>query len=508
MSKNVPFVHLHFHTEYSLLDSACKVKKAMKRAVELEQNTLAITDHGNLYGAVDFYKEAKAAGIKPVLGCEVYVAIGDMHDRKGVEGSTKQPTNHLVLLAEDEHGWANLMRLVSMAHLEGFYYKPRIDKALLAKYSKGLIGLSSCLKGEPAEHCAAGDIAGAKRAAGQYAEILGKDNYFIELQNHSLPEQLKANVGLREVAKALKLPLICTNDVHYLLKEHYEAHEVLLCLQTQNKLSDPGRMHYHGDQFFMKSGTEMQALFPDEPELLARTVEIGQRCNVDLRLGKEKHFPIYITPDKSKQKDFITRVGHEGLRRRYNMADCLHPANDFEKQVMTRFNYELGVIEKMGFVNYYLVVWDFIHHAKLQGIPVGPGRGSGAGSIVAYAMAITNIEPLRFNLIFEGFLNPERISDPDFDVDFCQRRRGEVISYVREKYGEENVAQIVTFGTLGPKTVIRDIGRVLEIPLGECDRLAKMVPEDPKIDDLEKALAQNPEFKQVCERDENAKRIM
>ncbi len=508
MGKNIPFVHLHFHTEYSLLDSACKVKKVMKRAVELEQNTLAITDHGNLYGAVDFYKEAKGAGLKPILGCEVYVAVGDMHDRKSIEGSTKQPTNHLVLLAENEQGWANLIRLVSMAHLEGFYYKPRIDKELLAKYSKGLIGLSSCLKGEPAELCAAGDIAGAKRAAGQYAEILGKDNYFIELQNHGLPEQLKANVGLREVAKALHLPLICTNDVHYIQQEHHEAHAVLLCLQTQSKLSDPGRMHYHGDQFYMKSGEEMQALFPGEPELLARTVEIGQRCNVDLRLGKETHFPIYITPDGSTQKDFIVQVAHAGLRKRYNMADCLHPASELERQVMDRFNYELGVIERLKFINYFLVVWDFIHHAKLQGIPVGPGRGSGAGSLIAYAIGITNIEPLRFNLLFERFLNPERISWPDFDIDFCQRRRGEVITYVREKYGEENVAQIVTFGTLGPKTVIRDIGRVLEIPLGECDRLAKMVPDDPKIDDLEKALAQNPEFKQICERDENAKRIM
>jgi DNA polymerase-3 subunit alpha len=513
MGKSVPFVHLHFHSEYSLLDSACKVKKAVKRAIELGQNTLALTDHGYLYGAIEFYKEAREAGLKPILGCEVYVAVGDMHDRKGVEGSTKQPNNHLVLLAENEDGWANLMRLVSLARLEGFYYRPRIDKSLLAKYAKGLIGLSSCLKGEPAELCAAGDVAGAKRAAGEYTEILGKDNYFIELQNHNLPEQLKANVGLREVAKALKLPLICTNDVHYLQKEHAEAHDVLLCLQHRKKVTDPDRQHYHGDQFYLKSGAEMLALFPDEPELLARTVEVGQRCNVDLRLGKQKHFPTYRTPDGSKQKDFITKVGHEGLRRRYGIADCLHPAGDFEKQVMARFNYELGVIEKMGFVNYYLVVWDFIHHAKLQGIPVGPGRGSGAGSIVAYAMGITNIEPLRFNLIFERFLNPERISDPDFDVDFCQRRRGEVIKYVREKYGEENVAQIVTFGTLGAKTVLRDIGRALDVPLIECDRLAKMVPDqlvtkDKDLTDLEKALKESPDLKQACERDENAKRIM
>ncbi len=513
MEKPVPFVHLHFHTEYSLLDSACKVKKAVKRAADLGQQALAITDHGVLYGAIEFYQEAQTAGLKPILGCEVYVAIGDMHDRKGVEGSSKQPTHHLVLLAENEDGWANLMRLVSLAHLEGFYYKPRIDKPLLAKYAKGLIGLSSCLKGEPAERCKEGDLAGAKRAAGEYAEILGKNNYFIELQNHGLPDQLKANVGLREVAQALKLPLICTNDVHYLQKEHAEAHDVLLCLQHQKKFTDADRTHYHGDQFYLKSGAEMQALFPDEPELLARTVEVGQRCNVDLRLGKQKHFPTYVTPDGSKQKDFITKVGHEGLQRRYGLADCRRPANAFEQQVLARFNYELGVIEKMGFVNYYLVVWDFIHHARLQGIPVGPGRGSGAGSIVAYAMGITNIEPLRFNLIFERFLNPERISDPDFDVDFCQRRRGEVIEYVRNKYGTENVAQIVTFGTLGAKTVLRDIGRALDIPLADCDRLAKLVPDqlvskDKQLTDLEKALAQNPEFKQACERDENAKRIM
>ncbi|TAN36800.1 MAG: DNA polymerase III subunit alpha [Verrucomicrobia bacterium] len=506
MAKHVPFVHLHFHTEYSLLDSACQVKKTIKRAVELEMGALAITDHGVLYGAIEFYKEAKAAGIKPILGCEVYVATGSRHDRKATE-SGKQPNNHLVLLAEDEHGWANLIKLVSLAHLEGFYYKPRIDKELLAQHARGLIGLSSCLKGEPAEHCVAGRLDAAQRAAGHYAEILGKGNYFLELQNHGLPEQAKANAGLREVARALNLPLICTNDVHYLQREHAEAHEVLLCLQTQNKLSDTDRMHYHGDQFYMKSGTEMQALFPDEPELLARTVEIGQRCNVDLRLGKELHFPVYKTPAGVTQKELIIQIGHAGLRQRYNIADCRQPTNDFEKKAITRFDYELSVIEKTGFINYYLVVWDFIHHAKEIGIPVGPGRGSGAGSIIAYAMGITNIEPLRFNLIFERFLNPERISAPDFDIDFCQRRRGEVIDYVRNKYGAENVAQIVTFGTLGPKTVIRDIGRVLDVPLGECDRLAKMVPEDPKID-LEKALQQNPEFKQVCERDENARRIM
>ena len=516
MANKIPFVHLHFHTEYSLLDSACKVDRSVQTARALGMTALAITDHGVLYGVIDFYKAAKKEGLKPILGCEVYVAPGKMTERKAAVETNRQPNNHLVLLAENEDGYSNLMRLVSLAHLEGFYYKPRIDKELLARHAKGLIGLSSCLKGEIAEHCVDGRPDAAVRAAGEYAEILGRDNFFLELQDHGLPEQKTANAGIREVARRTGLPLVVSNDVHYLQREHFEAHEVLLCLQTQTVMSDPKRMRYASDQFYLKSGEEMQALFPDVPEALAHTVEIAHRCNVELRLEKETHFPHYQVPDGRTQKDFLIQLARQGLRERYGLEDLEHPRNAAEQRVVDRFLMELGVIERTKFINYFLVVWDFIHYAHQQGIPVGPGRGSGAGSLVAYALAITGIDPLKYNLIFERFLNPERISPPDFDIDFCQRRRDEVIAYVREKYGQSNVAQIITFGTLGAKTVIRDIGRVLEIPLGDCDRLAKMVPdrmpenEDSKdrSTELEKALKLNPEFRQACESDPNARRIM
>jgi len=516
MANKVPFVHLHFHTEYSLLDSACKVDRSLQAARELGMTALAITDHGVLYGVIDFYQTAKKEGLKPILGCEVYVATGKMTERKAAVETNRQPNNHLVLLAENETGYGNLMRLVSLAHLEGFYYKPRMDKELLARHAQGLIGLSSCLKGEIAEHCVDGRLDAAVRAAGEYAEILGRDNFFLELQDHGLPEQKVANAGIREVARRTGLPLVVSNDVHYLRREHAEAHEVLLCLQTQTVMSDPKRMRYASDQFYLKSGAEMQALFPDVPEALAHTVEIARRCNLDLRLGKESHFPHYQVPAGQTQREFLIRLARQGLRERYGLEDLDHPRNAREQRIADRFFMELGIIEQTKFINYFLVVWDFIHYAQQQGIPVGPGRGSGAGSLVAYALGITGIDPLKYNLIFERFLNPERLSAPDFDIDFCQRRRDEVIAYVRKKYSPDNVAQIITFGTLGAKTVIRDIGRVLEIPLGEYDRLAKMVPdrlpdnEDNKdySTELEKALKINPEFRQACESEPNARRIM
>lgn len=478
-------------------------KPAMERAVELGMPALAITDHGVLYGVVEFYKQALQHGIKPILGCEVYVAPGSRFDRKA-NGSAG---HHLVLLAEDLRGYYNLVRLVSLAHLEGFYYKPRIDKELLAQYQAGLICLSSCLKGEIAEAAAEGDLEAAEKAAREYAEIFGKDRFYIELQDHGLPRQRTANVALVALARRLGLPLVATNDVHYLRPEHAEAHDVLLCLQTQTVLSDPNRMRYESDQFYMKSGEEMAELFREVPEAVAATLKIAERCTVELPLEKELHFPKFQVPDGRPEKEFLEQLALEGIRQRYGIPDPAHPRDEREQVVYKRLRYELDIIAKTGFVNYFLVVWDFVRFAREQGIPVGPGRGSGAGSIVAYALGITGIDPLRYNLIFERFLNPERVSPPDFDIDFCQVRRDEVIEYVRRKYGRENVAQIITFGTLGAKLVIRDVGRVLEVPLSECDRLAKMVPEDPAMT-LELALKLNPEFRREKETNPIAQRIL
>jgi DNA polymerase-3 subunit alpha len=502
--KSVPFCHLHFHTEYSLLDSSCKVDAAVKTAKELGQEHLAITDHGVLFGVIDFYKQARKAGIKPIIGCEVYIA------RNGMDEKTSQADNlHLVLLAEDNEGYDNLMHLVSIGHLEGFYYKPRIDKKVLRRYSKGLIGLSACLKGEIAEACEQGAVDKAVALAKEYSEILGPGNFFLEIQDHGLTEQKTANKYIIETAKRTGLPLVATNDVHYLRQDHRDAHDVLICLQHGNLVSDPNRMSYSGDQFYMKSGAEMERLFPNHPEALANTVEIARRCNVEFNVDNPPlHFPTYqIPPEYKSQKDYLMAIGKAGLKSLYPVENLDQPQTDIEKRVAERFNYEVGIIEKTGFINYFLVVQDFIRWAKEHGIPVGPGRGSGAGSMLAYALGITALDPLRYNLIFERFLNPDRVSPPDFDIDFCQARRGEVIEYVKNKYGLENVAQIITFGTLGAKTVIRDIGRVLALPLQECDKLAKMVPETPGAT-LEQALSENPDFKRACATDPTAREIM
>jgi len=507
MSAKCPFVHLHFHTQYSLLDGACKLDGVMETAQQLGMSAVAMTDHGVLYGAVDFYKRAKAKGIKPIIGCEVYVAPDGMsmrEQRKSVSGSH---SNHLVLLAEDEAGYRNLCQLVSQAHLEGFYYKPRIDHELLSRHSRGLIGLSACLKGEIPELCLKGDMAGAVARAELYAEILGRENFFIELQDHGLADQRLVNKGLVEVARRTGLPLVATNDVHYLQPQDWEAHDVMICLQTQSVLSDPNRMRYGATEFYMKNAAEMAELFRDYPEALTHTMDIAERCNVDLRLANELHFPRYEAPEGYTQKAYLLALAKEGLKAKYGIDDIEHPRNEEEQRIVGRFRHEFGVIEKTAFINYFLVVWDFIRFARERRIPVGPGRGSGAGSIVAYALGITGIDPLQYGLIFERFLNPERVSPPDFDIDFCKARREEVIDYVKRKYGRENVAQIITFGTLGAKTVIRDIGRVLAIPLHECDQLAKMIPEEPGMT-LDRALERNPEFKSAVERNENARRIM
>lgn len=476
----------------------------MARALEMGMPAVAITDHGVLFGLIEFYKQAKARGVKPILGCEIYMARGSRLDRRTEEG--KAGSNHLVLLAENEAGYYNLVKLVTAAHLEGFYYKPRIDRELLAKHREGLIGLSSCLKGEIAERLIAGDADGAARLAGEYGDIFGKGNFYLEVQDHGIPEQKKVNCELAALSEKTKLPLVATNDVHYIKKDHAKAHEVLLCLQTQTTMADPNRMRYPTHEFYMKSAEEMARLFGELPQSLENTLKIAERCNVSFRFG-EFHFPIFRVPPGQTQESHLMSLAREGLKWRYGVQDADHPKNDKEKEIVERFKYELAVIKQTGFINYYLVVWDFVNFARSHHIPVGPGRGSGAGSLLAYTLGITGIDPLRYGLIFERFLNPERVSPPDFDIDFCQARRGEVIEYVRGKYGTENVAQIITFGSLGAKTVIRDVGRVLGVEYKECDRFAKMVPEDPKMT-LELALATNPEFKRTYETDKRCKEIL
>ncbi|QHI69575.1 DNA polymerase III subunit alpha [Tichowtungia aerotolerans] len=503
--KTVPFCHLHFHTQYSLLDSACKVGEIMETAKALGQEYVAMTDHGNLYGAVEFYKKAYSAGIKPIIGCEVYVA------RNGMDEKSSQADNmHLVLLAENNKGYENLMKLVSKAHLEGFYYKPRIDKKLLREYSGGIIGLSACLKGEVTEAAAAGDVDKAVALAHEYSEILGPNNFYLELQDHGMPEQKEGNRHMLEVARITGLPLVVTNDVHYIKQTDHEAHDVLICLQQGHLLTDENRMRYPGNQFYMKSGAEMQQLFPDQPEALANTIEIAKRCNVEFEFdlpAERLHFPAFFPlPEGVSKEDHLMEIGKRELEKLYNLKDFDHPEDELGERVKKQYEYEVGIIKQTNYVNYFLVVADFIRWAKENDIPVGPGRGSGAGSILAYALGITAIDPLKYNLIFERFLNPDRVSPPDFDIDFCPTKRQAVIQYVREKYGEDCVAQIITFGTLGAKTLMRDIGRVLDLPLSECDKVAKLIPDMTK--NLQTAQKDSPDFALACRTDPTARAIM
>ena len=502
--KTDPFVHLHVHTKYSLLDGACHLDMIMETAMANNMPAVAITDHGVMYGCIDFYQTAKDAGVKPIIGCEAYVATGSRHDR-GTDAA-RSPFNHLVLLAKDETGYHNLMRLVSIAHLEGFYYKPRIDKEVLARHSEGLIGLSACLKGEVAAHLLEDRTDQALAAAGEFCDIFGKDNFYLEVMDHGLPEQKKVNRMLVELSGKSGIPLVATNDVHYLEKAHAEAHEVLLCLQTQTVMSDPKHMRYKTQEFYMKTRREMAAVFSEIPGALDTTLEVAEKCNLDLEFGK-LHFPSFSTPDGIPQKKYLTNLCAEGISRLYGIKDPAKPGDDDEKAVMDQFHRELEIIDKTGFINYFLVVWDFVRFAREKGIPIGPGRGSGGGSLVAYVLGITTIDPRRYGLIFERFLNPERVSPPDFDIDFCQSRRGEVIDYVKDKYGRENVAQIITFGSLGAKSVIRDVGRVLEVPYAECDKLSKMVPDDPKIK-LKQAIEMSPDLRRAYRSDPNCKRIL
>lgn len=504
------FTHLHVHTKYSLLDGACHIKPLVARAKELGMSALAITDHGVMYGVVEFIKTCKAAGIKPIIGCEVYVTHGTTPH---TDRTPKQKTHHLVLLAKNDEGYKNLCRLNSIAQIDGFYFKPRVDKEDLRKYHKGLIALAACLAGEVNYTLLHENMDASVQVALEYASIFNEgaegENFFLEMQDHGIAEQKALNPLVRELAQRTGLRYVITNDVHYLYREHAEAHDVMLCIQTGNKFTDTDRIRYEGDQFYFKSREELEQAFPNDAPAFDLTNEIADRCNASIpEIDNHKiHFPSLPLPEGFQtEKEYLIHLGHEGLRRRYNF-DPKHPQTEKEHALIKQFNYEISVIEKTGFINYFLVVQDFVQYSLSHGIPVGPGRGSGAGSLVAYSLNITRLDPTRFDLIFERFLNPDRISPPDFDIDFCQSRRRLTIEYVRNKYGKDRVAQIVTFGQMGAKTVVSDIARVFDIPLADANRFTKMIPEDPKMT-LDKAIKENPEFALACKTDPNLQRIM
>ena len=479
------FVHLHLHTEYSLLDGAIRMKELMKKAVEFKMPAVAITDHGNLFGAIEFYQEATRAGVKPIIGCEAYIAPGSHKDRPG---SRRDAAYHFTLLTENETGYRNLVKLVTAAHLDGFHYAPRIDKELLAAHSAGLIGLSGCLASEINSAIQANNIEKAKQSAAEYRDILGAENFFIELHDHGMEAQHTCNRVLPQIARDLGVGLVAANDVHFLRRSDHEAHDVMLCIGTGKMVQDENRMRYVPELYF-KSPAEMREVFRDFPEAITNTLEIGERCHLDLEFGRSK-YPEYPVPAGKTREGYLRELCHQGLQGRYGER----AATDAE--LIKRLDYELGVLERTGFVSYLLIVWDFIHFAKEKGIPVGPGRGSAAGSMVAYVLGITDIDPLQYGLIFERFLNPDRVSPPDIDVDFCEARRGEVLEYVRQKYGERRVAQIITFGKLKAKSVVRDVGRVMGLSYRDADRIAKMIPNELNIT-LDSAVEKNPELKQA-----------
>ena len=489
------FTHLHVHTEYSLLDGSSKIGELAARAKELGMDSMAITDHGVMYGVIDFYRAARAAGIKPIIGCEVYVSPGSRFDRETVHGEDRY--YHLVLLAENNTGYQNLMKIVSKGFVDGFYYKPRIDEEVMREYHEGIIALSACLAGEVPRYLEKGLYEEAKEAARRHLEIFGEGNYFLELQDHGIPLQRQVNQGIMRLSKELNIPLVATNDCHYINAEDWEAHDILLCIQTGKKVSDENRMRYEGGQYYVKSEEEMRQLFPYAPEAIENTHKIAERCNVEIEFGVTK-LPRFDVPDGYDSWGYLNHLCDEGFALRYP---------DDDGTLRARLDYELGTIKSMGYVDYFLIVWDFINFAKSHGIAVGPGRGSAAGSIVAYCLKITDIDPIRYQLLFERFLNPERVSMPDIDVDFCYERRQEVIDYVVEKYGKDQVAQIVTFGTLAARGVIRDVGRVMDLPYSLCDQVSKMVPAELNIT-LDLALQKNPELKALYESDEQVKKLI
>jgi DNA polymerase-3 subunit alpha len=499
------FVHLHLHTEFSLLDGACRIDELLDEAVKLKMPALAVTEHGNMFSSVVFHDHARDRGLKPILGCEVYVAPGSRLEKSGPQTET----NHLVLLAETNEGYRNLIKLVSAGYTEGFYYRPRIDKELLAKHAKGLIGLSSCLKGEVASALKVEQARPALEAAARLRDILGPDNFFLEMQYQGIEDQKVVNRGIIPLARELNLPLVATNDVHYLRQGDYQPHDILLCIGTGKTVNDAQRLRYTGDQFFLKTAEQMAQVFAGHDDALKNTLRVAERCNVTIPKG-QNHLPSFAVPDGVTIDQYFEQVAREGFAQRLvrlrQLADAgalRHTIDEYER----RLDYELAMIKEMGFPGYLLIVWDFIRYARERGIPVGPGRGSAAGSLVAWCMRITDVDPIDFDLIFERFLNPERISMPDIDVDFCERRRGEVIEYVTRKYGRENVAQIITFGTMKAKAVVRDVGRALDMPYADVDRIAKQIP--PALDmTLDKALAENPVLKEMAAKDPKVKEVL
>lgn len=472
------FTHLHVHTGYSLLDGAAKIKELVHRAKELGYDSLAITDHGVMYGVIEFYEACIAEGIKPILGCEVYVSPGSRFDREVGKGDERY--YHLVLLAETDQGYHNLSKIVTRGFTEGFYYKPRVDMEVLEKYHEGIIALSACLAGEVATHLRKNDYDGARDAAIKYRNIFGEDNYFLEMQDHGIPDQATVNAGVMRLSKELGIPMVVTNDSHYIYAEDWEAHDVLLCIQTNRKVQDENRMRYDGGQYYLKSKEEMAELFPYATDALENTHKIAERCNVKIVFGEQK-VPKFDVPDGYTADEYLEKLVYDGMQKKYGIKyEDTEDLKEGEKgyDVRQRIDYELSVIKSMGFVDYFLIVWDFIHFAKTNGIAVGPGRGSAVGSVVAYCLDITTIEPLQYDLLFERFLNPERVSMPDIDIDFCYIRRQEVIDYCVKKYGEECVTQIIAYQTMGARNVIRDVGRAMDIPYAQCDALAKAIPAE------------------------------
>ena len=489
------FAHLHVHTEFSLLDGSNKIKEYVSRVKELGMNSAAITDHGVMYGVIDFYREAKKQGINPILGCEVYVAPNSRFDREITGGEDRY--YHLVLLAENEEGYANLTKIVSKGFVEGYYYKPRVDKELLRKYHKGIIALSACLAGEVARFLTKGLYEEAKKTALEYQEIFGEGNFFLELQDHGIPEQGLVNQQLIKMSEETGIELVATNDIHYTYAEDAKPHDILLCIQTGKKLADENRMRYDGGQYYVKSEEEMLRLFPYAKQALENTQKIADRCHVEIEFGVTK-LPKYDVPEGYTSWEYLQKLCYEGLEKRYG---------DPSEELKDRLSYELETIHQMGYVDYFLIVWDFIKYAKDHGIAVGPGRGSAAGSIVSYCLEITTIDPIRYQLLFERFLNPERVSMPDIDVDFCYERRQEVIDYVTRKYGKDCVAQIVTFGTLAARGVIRDVGRVMDLPYAYVDSISKMIPQELGIT-IDKALKMNPDLKKLYDTDETVTNLI
>ncbi|MDO4633204.1 MAG: DNA polymerase III subunit alpha [Eubacteriales bacterium] len=490
------FTHLHVHTEYSLLDGSNKIKEYVARVKELGMDSAAITDHGVMFGVIDFYRAAKAEGIHPVLGCEVYVAPNSRFDREISGGDDRY--YHLVLLAENNTGYHNLMKIVSIGYTEGYYYRPRVDKEVLEKYHEGIIALSACLAGEVQKYLGRGMYEEGKQAALTYEQIFGKGNFFLELQDHGIPEQRMVNQSLLRLSQEISIPLVATNDVHYTTANDADSHDILLCLQTGKKLNDENRLRYEGGQYYVKSPQEMEELFPYAKEALENTWKIAHRCQVEIEFGVTK-LPHFEVPEGYDSWTYLNHLCEEGFRKNYD--------EEQQKELRERLTYELSIIRQMGYVDYFLIVWDFIHYAREHGISVGPGRGSAAGSLVSYTLGITRLDPMRYQLLFERFLNPERVTMPDIDVDFCFERRQEVIDYVVRKYGKENVVQIVTFGTLAARGVIRDVGRVMDIPYATVDNVAKMIPKELNIT-IDKALKENHELRELYEKDEEMKRLI